>query len=334
MFWPVQVHHSVQQFDGTDVGDWVDIMQLLLIGRAYRKTLLVSPSAFLLCVGLLSVAVGGYFFQLGLQHGLDRQSIAASTEHAELEQHWYRELDAQRLLLDETREEAQRHLDALAVHLGRIQARSLRLDALGARLADAADVEELHFDILDAPGLGGVPRGEWQEAFEIDDLFDSMQVLHNHLDDRGGKLTALESLLLDRDLQRDRVPRGRPVEDAWVSSTFGRRHDPFSGRLEHHAGIDFSGRSGSPVLAVAGGMVTRAGRRYSYGYAVDVYHGDGLSTRYAHNKKNLVGVGDRVKKGQVIALMGSTGRSTGTHLHFEVLKNGRQVNPLKFTEQQ
>ena len=129
----------------------------------------------------------------------------------------------------------------------------------------------------------------------------------------------------------DRVyPQGRPVNSGWISSYFGKRTDPFTGKPANHTGIDFAGKLGDPVNAVAEGVVTWSGDRYGYGIMVEINHGNGYVTRYAHNSENLVAVGDEVKKGQTVALMGETGRATGPNLHFEVLRNGRRVNPVNF----
>jgi murein DD-endopeptidase MepM/ murein hydrolase activator NlpD len=126
------------------------------------------------------------------------------------------------------------------------------------------------------------------------------------------------------------VPAGRPITSGWLSSYFGIRTDPFTGKKERHKGLDFAGKLGSDVVAVASGVVTWAGRRYGYGNLVEINHGNGYSTRYGHNDKITVKVGDAVKKGQIIAKMGSTGRSTGPHVHFEVLHKGKQVDPMSY----
>ncbi|UCE89604.1 MAG: M23 family metallopeptidase, partial [Pseudomonadota bacterium] len=131
-------------------------------------------------------------------------------------------------------------------------------------------------------------------------------------------------------LQAEVMPAGRPVKRGWLSSYFGKRTDPFTGRRVHHAGVDFAGKLGSDVVAVAAGVVTYSGKRYGYGNLVEIDHGNGYSTRYGHNRENLVKVGDTLKKGHLIAKMGSSGRSTGPHVHFEVLLNGRAVNPKKY----
>jgi murein DD-endopeptidase MepM/ murein hydrolase activator NlpD len=154
--------------------------------------------------------------------------------------------------------------------------------------------------------------------------------LQTQLSSREQQLGVLENLILTRELNKQVYPEGRPVQEGWISSYFGRRADPFTGYSAVHKGLDFAGPEGTKITSVAAGLVTYAGERAGYGQMVEINHGNGLATRYCHNEKLLVKQGDMVRKGQDVALMGSTGRSTGPHLHFEVLKNGAQVDPLRF----
>ncbi|HEX5764276.1 MAG TPA: M23 family metallopeptidase, partial [Woeseiaceae bacterium] len=143
----------------------------------------------------------------------------------------------------------------------------------------------------------------------------------------------LESVLINQQLVARVSPQGRPVTSGWMSSYFGKRTDPFTGKPANHKGVDFAGKAGAEVLAVADGVVTWSSKRYGYGQLVEINHGNGYATRYAHNSENLVAVGDEVKKGETVALMGDTGRATGPNLHFEVLHQGKQVNPVNFIRQ-
>jgi murein DD-endopeptidase MepM/ murein hydrolase activator NlpD len=164
----------------------------------------------------------------------------------------------------------------------------------------------------------------------VPELVDHMQSLDYQLNDRESQLRVLESMLMNQNL-KDRVyPQGRPVGSGWISSYFGKRTDPFTGKPANHTGIDFAGKFGAEVVAVADGVVTWSADRYGYGMMVEINHGNGYSTRYAHNSENLVEVGDEVKKGQAVARMGDSGRATGPNLHFEVLKGGSRVNPVNF----
>jgi murein DD-endopeptidase MepM/ murein hydrolase activator NlpD len=163
----------------------------------------------------------------------------------------------------------------------------------------------------------------------LDSMLDSMDA---QIDDRRRQLTALQNLIMTRELARQIVPGGRPVESGYISSLYGQRTDPFDGNQATHRGIDFAGAAGSQVLAVADGIVSHTGLDGGYGRMIEVTHGDGYVTRYAHNAKVLVKPGQTVKRGDAIALMGSTGRSTGPHVHFEVLRNGKPMNPLSFVQ--
>ena len=157
----------------------------------------------------------------------------------------------------------------------------------------------------------------------LDELGAEMQ-------DREQKFSVLETLLMDQSLHDRVIPSGSPVRNGFVSSGYGKRTDPFTGKKEFHKGVDFAGKEGSRVLSAGDGVVSWVGRRTGYGNLVEITHGDGYVTRYGHNKKVLVAVGDTVKKGQPIAVLGSTGRSTGPHVHFEVVHNDQQVNPSKY----
>jgi murein DD-endopeptidase MepM/ murein hydrolase activator NlpD len=165
---------------------------------------------------------------------------------------------------------------------------------------------------------------------KIEGIVSALQALDDQLDNRGQQLNVLESFLLNRKLADEVHPEGRPVTAGYISSRFGKRNDPFTGRSAYHKGVDFAGRQGAEVVAVASGVVIWSGDRYGYGELVEVNHGNGYVTRYAHNADNLVAVGDTVKRGQIIARMGDTGRATGPNLHFEVLRNGHAVDPLTY----
>jgi murein DD-endopeptidase MepM/ murein hydrolase activator NlpD len=241
------------------------------------------------------------------------------------------ELQLQRDNIDLIRQDNEDTLDALAIRIAQMNARIIRLDALGRRLTDMADLEDGEFDFDSIPALGGpeepVATGS---NIAVPAVVESMQSLDEQLNDREAQLGVLESVLMGQNL-KDRVyPQGRPVDSGWISSYFGKRTDPFTGKPANHTGIDFAGKLGDPVTAVADGVVTWSADRYGYGVMVEINHGNGYLTRYAHNAENLVAVGDEVKKGQAVAQMGRTGRATGPNLHFEVLKNGRRVNPVNF----
>lgn len=241
------------------------------------------------------------------------------------------ELDEQRTEIQTIRQANEDTLDALAIRIAQMNARIIRLDALGRRLTDMADIEEGEFDFDSLPAMGGpeepVATGS---NVAVPDVVEAMASLGQQLDSREAQLGALESVIMGQNLQDRVYPQGRPVNSGWISSYFGKRTDPFTGKPANHTGIDFAGKHGAEVNAVADGVVTWSADRYGYGVMVEINHGNGYSTRYAHNSENLVDVGQEVRKGQAVALMGESGRATGPNLHFEVLKNGRRVNPVNF----
>jgi murein DD-endopeptidase MepM/ murein hydrolase activator NlpD len=244
---------------------------------------------------------------------------------------WRAELAQQQSVVDMTRRALQQNLDALALRLGQMNAHVVRLDALGARLTQMAGLKDGEFDFTTAPSLGGPEEPLADTEFtKISGVIGALDVLDEQLADRKQQLTVLEDLLLNSKLRGEVRPEGRPVTQGYISSTFGGRTDPFTGRRAFHKGVDFAGREGAEVVAVASGVVIWSGQRYGYGELVEINHGNGYVTRYAHNADNLVAVGDTVRRGQVIARMGDTGRATGPNLHFEVLLNDKPVDPLTY----
>ncbi len=246
---------------------------------------------------------------------------------------WRDELAQQQAIVETTRRTLQQNLDALALRIGQMNAHVVRLDALGTRLTQMAGLKDGEFDFTSMPSLGGPEEPlAATEAMQINGVVGALDVLDEQLADRSLQLTVLEDLLLNRKLRDEVRPEGRPVTSGYVSSQFGSRTDPFTGRRAFHKGVDFAGREGAEVVAVASGVVIWSGERYGYGQLVEVNHGNGYVTRYAHNVDNLVAVGDTVRRGQVIARMGDTGRATGPNLHFEVLLNDQPVNPLTYVQ--
>jgi murein DD-endopeptidase MepM/ murein hydrolase activator NlpD len=247
---------------------------------------------------------------------------------------WRAELVQQQSLVDTTRRALQQNLDALALRLGQMNAHVVRLDALGARLTQMAGLKDGEFDFTTAPSLGGPEEPLADTEFtKISGVIGALDVLDEQLADRKQQLTVLEDMLLNSKLRGEVRPEGRPVTQGYISSQFGSRTDPFTGRRAFHKGVDFAGREGAEVVAVASGVVIWSGQRYGYGELVEINHGNGYVTRYAHNADNLVAVGDTVRRGQVIARMGDTGRATGPNLHFEVLLNDKPVDPLSYIKQ-
>ncbi len=242
---------------------------------------------------------------------------------------WQADVHRQRVQLQHIREEADANIDALSSRIGLLQAHVMRLDALGSKLVHMASIDRGEFSFDKPPALGG-PEAISNKGMQPDELSTVIDQLSFELETRENQLLVLENLVLDRNLEKEVQPSGRPITRGWISSYYGMRTHPLSGRREMHKGIDFAGKLGGPVIAVAKGVVTYAGKRYGYGNVIDIAHGNGYTTRYAHNSRLLVSVGDTVEKGFQIAEIGSSGRSTGPHVHFEVLKNGREINPVRF----
>lgn len=239
-------------------------------------------------------------------------------------------LNSSQAEIEATRKQSEDTLDALAIRLGRMNAHVIRLDALGQRLTNMADLEDGEFDFDAAPAIGGPLEPEQFIGGEVASITESLDALSGQLADREKQLSVLESMLMNENLTMRTVPEGRPVNSGWLSSYYGKRTDPFTGKSAWHKGVDFAGKNGDDIIAVAAGVVTYSGERYGYGYMVEIDHGKGYVTRYAHNSDNLVVVGDEVARGEVIGYMGSTGRATGPNLHFEVLFKGKSVDPVKF----
>lgn len=288
--------------------------------RYSRRSVLAILAGIALLIPTISL-VGGYFMGVN--------DMAA--QNARFSDSLRGELVVQRQALVGAKQDAQENINALTLRLAQLQSRVVRLDALGERLTEMADLDKGEFDFDTVPAQGGPAEGaDLVAEAELDDFLDSFDDLSKQLDDREQQLAVLETLLMTRNLEDEVFPAGFPAEKGWLSSFFGMRTDPFSGRPARHNGVDIAGKLGTNILAVAAGVVTWSGERYGYGTMVEINHGNGYVTRYAHNSDNAVAVGDTVKKGQSIALMGSSGRSTGPHVHFEVLRNGLVVDPTKY----
>ncbi|VAW98760.1 Peptidase, M23/M37 family [hydrothermal vent metagenome] len=304
-------------------------MNIIFVGKPGGRTrtvtvtraavILASVMAFVMAPSLL--VLGGYWVA---------QKAAPPSQDELLMSVWQQEMLAQREEVAGAQRRAHENMDALALRLGGLQAKVIRLDALGERLTEVADLDKGEFDFSSKPAVGGPELASAPEAIPLPDFVQSLESLSRQLDDRANQLGLLETMLMSRNLQDAVFPAGRPIKRGWISSYYGMRTDPFSGRREHHKGMDFAGKAGSEVIAVGAGVVTWAGSRYGYGNLVEINHGKGYVTRYGHNETILVGMGDAVKKGQALAKMGSTGRSTGPHVHFEVHYKGQPVDPKKY----
>lgn len=303
-------------------------MKVILVDQRHGHTKTIVLKGWL--KGLLSVcllgapvALGYFGYQLAVS-----QDAQVFTE--ETAQNWERQIKLQAEQLELVKQDSEQQLEALTLRLAMLQARLVRLDAVGERITSIANLDNGEFDFSQPVAIGGPDLGDSQ-PYTSSGFTSALEQLEQQLEDRQQQLEILEGLMVDRKIQSDVFIAGRPLERGWIASRFGQRPDPFTGRLTFHAGLDFTtGKSGAEINTVAAGVVTWSGPRSGYGLMVEVNHGNGFTTRYAHAEKLFVEVGDVVSKGQNIALVGSTGRSTGPHVHFEVYKNGRVVDPAAY----
>ncbi len=301
-------------------------MNLIVLCRSTRGTrhVTLSPPLIAVLAGSAVALVAGSF---GLGFGAARVRGYAPVDEriAQLEQ----DIADQRSSVVRARDAAQDQVNALAIRVGDLNAHVIRLNALGSNLAEMAKLDDGEFDFSSGPAVGG-PDEPVVGSAAIPGLLVDLDELGVRLDSQQRQLALLSNLMVDRKLSEEVRPRGRPVKAGYISSYFGRRTDPFTGEIRQHRGVDFAARTGAEIVAVATGVVTWSGARQGYGRMVEITHGNGYVTRYAHNAQNLVTVGDHVQQGDTIALMGATGRATGPNLHFEVWHDGHPVNPAQF----
>ena len=288
--------------------------------RGHARHLNLSHPLTVTLLGIASLAILTGVFALGFKAGVQQRGSPGDTAF----------VAQQRAELAQLRVHLQEGIDGLAMKMGLLNAHLIRLNALGKRLTQMANLNSREFDFDHDPAIGGPESDSTGRGAQVPDLSRMINDFDRSLDYRTTQFTALENVLLGRQLSAEIRPSGRPVVGGYISSYFGERMDPFNGEEAFHKGIDFASDRGADVLAVAQGVVTWAGPREGYGIMIEINHGNGYLTRYAHNSRASVAVGDTVERGQAIAVVGSTGRSTGPHVHFEVLKDGRQIDPMAF----
>ena len=294
---------------------------ILLRDKGFNFSLQLSRriAGVLAGIGLVAASAAGWLVYTNSQSAMNSQVVAQ----------WRNKLGEQEQLVLGLAQKNQAQSAAVGRQLAQMQARLLRMEAIGAHMTEAADLAEDEFNFGEIPAQGG-PVDSAQQSLGWHELSTELQALSAKLRRREAELNILDDVLAKEDIHAQSQVRGRPVGWGWLSSPYGKRVDPITGKTAWHSGVDFAGKDGSDVIAVASGIVTFAGDRSGYGKLVEITHADGLATRYAHHKSLLVEVGDVVKKGEAIGIMGSTGRSTGPHVHFEVLKNGRPVDPARY----
>jgi murein DD-endopeptidase MepM/ murein hydrolase activator NlpD len=307
-------------------------MEIILLSRRRGSLVRLRVGRLGAAAAVLVAAVAcTALFVSGRESGIAQKTRADLLEDAAgAREPWERAILRQRRELAGVRTAVERDAKALAVRLGAMQAQVARLDALGERLAAMAGLAANEFAFDQVPGRGGPHAERVLTAATVSEVSGDVEDLAALIERHTQELTALEAVLMRTKLEASTQPAGQPLATGWVSSWFGLRIDPMSGAREFHSGVDFTGRPGAEVRAVAAGVVAFSGSKAEYGNTVAVNHGDGYLTRYSHNKRNLVKVGDKVAPGQIIALMGATGRTTGAHVHFEVERDGRIVNPAPY----
>lgn len=289
-----------------------------------RKLALTRPLIILL-LGIFStlvviVALGLNFVSLRYADKIDVPLLRAVLVNPQEERH------------QKIQVHLQDNLNIMASKLGHMQAQLIRLDALGERLTESSGIKSRDFMFKEVPGQGGARSNLDPSADQltIGEFSGMLQELSTMLDERADKLGALDSLLRYGRISKFVLPSEMPVETGWYSSGFGYRIDPFTGKKAFHEGVDFAAKTGTPIKAAASGVVIYSDRHPEYGNMVEIDHGDDLVSRYAHASKRIVKLGEVVLQGQKIAEVGSTGRSTGPHLHFEILHKNKPQNPAKF----
>lgn len=309
-----------------------DDMNVIFVGKRHGRSRAIALNlgaiaglVFLVLALLLAAGWAGY------QIAVAKAEAREPTE-SELVTTWQSKLQEQRAEVARVREDVQQQVDALTLRLGEMQGRLLRLDALGQRFVESGLVGSDEFNFDQPAAVGGPEDSMGGDSYSAQELTDMIQQLERTLDDREKQLRLLDKVASQNKLEDELYLQGRPITWGWLSSPYGYRTDPFTGKRRWHAGVDLAGKEGSDIITVGAGVVTFAGDRFGYGNLVEVDHGDGLVTRYAHAKTVKVETGDVVQKGQVVALMGSTGRSTGPHVHFEVIRNGKTENPEKYIQ--
>lgn len=301
-------------------------VQQRTLGSAHRG----FSSVVLLVIMAVAMAAGGVGFWLGKYRLASTELLTVTTDRPRDASGWLMHPKQYSDRLQNS--EAQLSIDTIAVRVGEMQAELLRINALGQRLVEMSGLDEDEFDFQNPVPAGG-PDNSKLRANHMDEVAQDLAKVLAELDDRKQKLVLLETLIMERDLKKNTVPEGWPLlSGGVVTSKFGYRRHPITGRRSMHKGIDIAGKKGSDIVAMADGLVIFSARKSGYGNIVEIRHANGLETRYAHNSRNLVKEGDLVRKGQVIAKLGSTGRSTGPHVHFEVRRNGEAVDPMRYLD--
>lgn len=297
------------------------VMKLTLLFRSNKARFVLNIDKPKLLLGLL--VISGVFFVSSRSTHYPEENIARL-------QYAKTGLEQQANEVSELKTSTEQRMTGVMLKLADMQSQIQRLDALGSRLVERAKLNPDEFSFNQIPSMGGPLDNSTVNIQVQDTLLSEMTGMLEKIQNKAQELTALESIMLSHHIEQESRLEGKPISKGWLSSYYGIRKDPFSGLPAMHKGLDFAGKEGEPVLATAAGIITWSGSRYGYGELVEIDHGDGLVTRYGHNKETNVKIGDVVTKGQSIAVMGNTGRSTGAHVHYEVIRNGKPQDPLPY----
>lgn len=299
-------------------------MQIIFVDQRLKRarTLTLTPRLFAAVASGLAVIV--LLSVIGLYVVTFRTAVA-------LEIPYLRDLAASvmRDEIDRNVQFTRDNVSAMALRLGEMQAQLMRLDALGERVAKLAGIRPQEFDFRQIPGRGGAEPSE-SRPMSMTELRSQVESVARDVESRADFMDVVESELLAAQVRRTLLPQNTPVTEGFVGSGFGMRADPFTGQLAMHAGLDFAAPTGTPILAAAGGVVSETEVHPAFGNMLKIDHGNGLQTLYAHASRIDVRIGQIVRAGQQIAEVGTSGRSTGSHLHFEVHANGTPQNPARF----
>jgi murein DD-endopeptidase MepM/ murein hydrolase activator NlpD len=282
-----------------------------------RQKIIVVLSFAVFSVLLLGVGAGYFLFNQENTNNLAIQNIQQLVEQKEND-------------IQNFKSNVKTELDSLALQIGGLYAQSMRINALGDRLTDVVKLKDNEFDFSRDPGVGGADLALTHVENTPEDLFNSLYSIQAHFKQQEEQLVLLSNLIDEKDQDQQIKPSGKPIRKGWISSSYGGRTDPFTGKQAFHSGIDFSGKRSAIIQSMADGVVIWAGKRGNYGQLIEIDHGSGYMTRYAHLSDISVSIGQKVNKGDAIGVMGKSGRATSEHLHFEVLKKGHKVNPWPF----
>ena len=296
-------------------------MKLTLLFRSNKARFVLNLEKKQLLLALFAISV---FFLISSRSTHSPEENIARIQHAKTG--FIEQAEEVSLLITAT----QQRMKGVMLKLANMQSQIQRLDALGASLVEQAKLNPDEFSFGKTLDMGG-PADIISVDIQVQDaLLSNITAMLEKIRNKAQELVVLESLMLSHHISQESRLEGKPISSGWLSSYYGIRKDPFSGLPAMHKGLDFAGKEGERVLATGAGIITWSGSRYGYGNLVEIDHGDGLITRYGHNKEVNVKIGDVVTKGQTIAEMGNTGRSTGAHVHYEVIRNGKHQDPLPY----